>query len=429
MKVGICTLGCKVNTYESEYFIQELKRHGYTISSFDDVCDVYIIHTCTVTNTSDVKDKKMIRRAKRKNKNACVVVVGCFVEANPLYRDPNIDIYLGNGRKSELISLLDEWFVKKSPIYQTTEEKNFFDDMFLESFDSRCRAFVKIQDGCENFCSYCIIPYVRGKCRSKDQEKVIKEVQTLVQRGYQEIVLTGIHTGNYGVDKNTSFASLLRELVKIKGLKRLRISSIEVTELTPNVLKVIKENSMIVSHFHIPLQSGSDEVLKKMNRKYDLAFYEKKIQEIRSIRSDVSITTDIIVGFPEETEEEFQETMENAKKFAFAKIHVFPYSKRENTKASLMKDTDSKIKKERARKLLMVSHQLEKEYAKKFIGTIKEVLIEQYHDGISSGHTDNYLKIKLKGEYPVNTFVMVKILCFEGSYCIAEAIKEAVCQK
>ena len=219
MKVGICSLGCKVNTYESEYFIQELKRHGYTISSFDDVCDVYIINTCTVTNTSDVKSRKMIHRAKRKNKDACVVAVGCFIEANQDFIDSDIDIYIGNGRKSELVSLLDEWMVKKSPIQQR-EEKNTFDDMFLTNFEGRCRAFVKIQDGCENFCSYCIIPYVRGKCRSKEMIKVIEEVEALVEKGYQEIVLTGIHTGNYGVDINTNFAALLKQLVKIKGLKR-----------------------------------------------------------------------------------------------------------------------------------------------------------------------------------------------------------------
>ena len=215
MKVGICTLGCKVNTYESEYIEQELKKSGYQIASFDDLCDVYIINTCTVTNQADVKSRKMIHRFRKANPDACIVAMGCFIETNLENIDPDIDIAIGNRRKGELVNLLDEFFTNRSKIVAKGNDKSHFENMYLENFEGRTRAFVKVQDGCENFCSYCIIPYARGKCCSKPLETVVSEVKTLLSRGYQEIVLTGIHTGNYGVDINTNFATLLRNLVKL----------------------------------------------------------------------------------------------------------------------------------------------------------------------------------------------------------------------
>ena len=409
MKVCVYTLGCKVNTYESEYILLKLIEHGYQIGSIDDVCDIYIINTCTVTNTADIKSRKIINRVKRLNPNACIVALGCFVEDHQ-DDDLGIDIYIGNKDKSKIIELLDLYFTNKEVIKRVGLNKDKFEDMFITDFKNRCRAFVKIQDGCENFCSYCIIPYVRGKCRSKDLNTVIKEVTVLVNKGFKEIVLTGIHTGNYGVDLNTNFANLLNELVKIKGLKRLRISSIEVTELTTEVLDVLKRSNIIVDHLHIPLQAGSDKILKLMNRKYDLKYFEDKLKEIRKIRPNISITTDIIVGFPSEFEEDFLETIENSKKFAFTKIHVFPYSDRLGTSASKMTGhIDGNIKKARARELLNVSHELEKEYASKFIGETLEVVVEETKVGISIGHTSNYLKVKVKGNIPFNTFRNVNI--------------------
>lgn len=401
MKVGVYTLGCKVNLYESECVVSLLKEHGYEICSFDDVCDVYIINTCTVTNTSDVKSRKMIRSAIRKNPHACIVAMGCFIEANHDYHEDGLDIVLGNKDKSKIVSLLDEFFEKRKEIRRIYEEDYVqFEDMNVQAFEGRTRAFVKIQDGCENFCSYCIIPYVRGKCRSKKMEDVIHEVETLVMNGYREVVLTGIHTGNYGVDFNTNFASLLRELVKIKGLYRLRISSIEITELTEEVLSVLERSSVIVDHLHIPLQAGSDSVLKGMNRKYDLAYFKDKLDQIRRIRPSISITTDIIVGFPEESDACFNETLAVAKSFAFSKIHVFPYSIRTGTKAAIMKNqVDPTIKKERSRRLLALSRKLEIEYSEKFMGKEVEVLIEQSADGFSYGHTSNYLLVKVEGEF------------------------------
>ena len=422
MKVGICTLGCKVNTYESEYLEQELKKSGYEIASVDETCDVYIVNTCTVTNQADVKSRKMIHRFRKNNQDACIVAMGCFIETNLGNIDPAIDIAIGNKRKGELVNLLDEFFTNKSQIVAKDGSKTKFENMYLENFVGRTRAFVKVQDGCENFCSYCIIPYARGKCCSKPLETVVSEVKTLLAKGYQEIVLTGIHTGNYGVDINTNFAELLRNLVKLEGLKRLRISSIEVTELTDEVLDIIKENDVIVNHFHIPLQAGSDKILKLMNRKYDLAYYEEKINKLRAIRPLVSITTDIIVGFPNETDLDFEETIKNARKFNFAKIHVFPYSVRTGTKAATMPQVDGNVKKERARKLLRVSNELSKEYQDKFLGKEVEVLIEKDNEDISFGHTDNYLAVKVAGSHKQNTFVKAKIFAIDGLNCLAKEI-------
>ena len=419
---GILTLGCKVNTYESEYVINKLKENNYEIKSFNDICDVYIINTCTVTNTSDSKSKKMINNAIKKNPDACVVAMGCFIEANKDYQIEGLDITIGNKDKSKIIELLDEYFEKKETLNRLyKEEKTTFEDMYITDFPGRTRAFVKVQDGCENFCSYCIIPFVRGKCRSKALDKVVSEITDLTNNGYQEVVLTGIHTGNYGVDLNTNFAKLLKELVKIEKLKRLRISSIEITELTDEVLEVIKDNKVIVDHMHIPLQAGSDEILKLMNRKYDLNYFFNKVKEIRSIRPEISITTDVIVGFPGETEELFQKTINTCKELELTKMHVFPYSIRKGTVAeTLPNHLDQSIKKDRARRLLEVSKELEKNYFNKYIGKEVEVLIEETKDGYSYGHTGNYLYVKINKELEHNTFVQVKVTKIDYPYCLAE---------
>ena len=420
--VGILTLGCKVNTYESEYIIHLLKEAGYQIKDFDDFCDVYIINTCTVTNTSDIKSRKMIRKAIRKNPDACVVAMGCFIEANKDFQLPGLDIILGNRDKSKIIELLDEWFLKQGEIrrlYSTLPRE--FEDMYINEFPGRTRAFVKIQDGCENFCSYCIIPFVRGKCRSKNPDEVIEEITDLVNHGYQEVVLTGIHTGNYGVDLDTNFASLLKRVVAIPNLLRLRISSIEITELTKDVLEVIRDSSIIVDHMHIPLQAGSNHVLSLMNRKYDLDYYFNKIKEIRRVRPNMAITTDVIVGFPGESEEDFLETMDTCKKVGFTKIHVFPYSERKGTKAMELPDhIEPSIKKERARRLLLVSKELECSYYASFVGSEVTVLVEEEKDGKSYGHTDNYLHVEIPSVLPHNTFVKVRIKDVSYPYCIGE---------
>ena len=409
--VGVLSLGCKVNTYESEYVINELKKAGYEIKNFEDSCDVYIINTCTVTNNSDSKSRKMIRQAIRRNPNACVVAMGCFIAANPDIKIDGLDIIIGNKDKSKIVELLDEYFKNKEEMrLEYTGRLKEFEDMYINSFPGRTRAFVKIQDGCDNFCTYCIIPFVRGKCRSKDEGKVIEEVTDLVKHGYKEIVLTGIHTGSYGVDLDTSFADLLNKLVRIDGLYRLRISSIETTELNEDVLDVLRNSKILVDHLHIPIQAGSNEILKAMNRKYDLDFFFAKIKEIRGIRPDIAISTDVIVGFPGETEELFQTTIDTCKKLGFSKLHVFPYSERKGTASSRMSGKiDEHEKKERSRRLIEVSKELEIDYMKKFISKNVEVLVEEYKDGFSYGHTGNYLYVKIKGELPHNEMVNVTI--------------------
>ena len=425
MKVGIYTLGCKVNTYESEYVSNLLKKNGYEICDFNELCDIYIINTCTVTNTSDIKSRKIIRQARRKNKDALVIAFGCYIQANPNIEMNDADILLGNKDKSKIAKYIEEYFKTKNKVQNiNTDLGTTFEDMYIDNFASRTRAFVKIQDGCENFCSYCIIPFVRGKCRSKDFNTVIEEVKSLVSNGFYEVVLTGIHTGNYGTDINTNLCSLLREMVKINGLKRIRISSIEITELNDDILEVIKDNDIIVNHIHIPIQAASDKVLKIMNRKYDLAYFKDKIKYIKSIKKDISITTDIIVGHPGEDNDTFNRSIIDIKEIGFSKLHVFPYSKRDGTVAAIMEQIDENIKKERAKTLLLLSRELELDYMNKFIGREVEVLVETSKDGTSIGHTTNYLQVKINKEIVQNTFVKVKITKIDYPYCIGEIISE-----
>ncbi len=420
--VGVLTLGCKVNTYESEYVINELKKAGYIIKDFDDICDIYIINTCTVTNQSDSKSMKMIRQAIRRNSDACVVAMGCFIAANQDYSIDGLDITIANKDKARIVELLDEYFKNKEVMkLQYKGRLKEFEDMYINSFPGRTRAFVKIQDGCDNFCSYCIIPFVRGKCRSKDEDKVISEIKDLVNNGYREIVLTGIHTGSYGVDLETSFADLLKRCVEIPGLDRLRISSIETTELNDDVLEVLKKSKVLVDHLHIPIQAGSDKILKAMKRKYDLAYFFDKIAEIRSIRPEIAISTDVIVGFPDESEEDFQTTIDTCRKLEFSKLHVFPFSERKGTVAATLDGKlDGSVKKDRARRLIAVSHELETNYMQKFINREVDVLIEEYKDGYSYGHTGNFLYVKIKGELPHNEIIKVKIVRVDYPYCIGE---------
>ena len=420
--VGILSLGCKVNTYESEYIRNILEKRGYEIKDFSDKCDIYIINTCTVTNTSDTKSSKMLRRARKENPDAIIVAMGCFIESNKDNPIPGIDIVIGNRDKDKVPDLIDEYLKNKERIIRLYKGRtDIFEDMYITNFPGRTRAFVKIQDGCDNFCSYCIIPFVRGKCRSKDKDKVIEEITALVNNGYKEVVLTGIHTGSYGRDLDISFADLLNEIIKIKGLRRLRISSIEATELNEDVLNILKNSNIIVDHLHIPLQAGSNEILKSMNRKYDLKYFEDKIAEIRSIRPDISITTDIIVGFPGETEELFKETLNTVKRINFSKVHVFPYSERKGTKSErLPNKIAANIKKDYVKRLIALSKELEIEYASKFIGKELEILVEQTKDDFSYGHTSNYLNVKVKGKLPHNELIKVKITSVDYPNVIGE---------
>ena len=420
MKVKAVTLGCKVNAYESEYILSSFKDRGYEITN--DIADIYIVNTCSVTNTSDAKSRKVINRLIRENPNSIIVVMGCMIEANKDMEIPGVSLIIGNKDKNKVVDLVENYLKDKQVrkiLYDNFDDT--FEDMFITNMTSHTRAFVKIQDGCENFCSYCIIPYTRGKQRSKAPDLVIKEIETLVSNGYKEIVLTGIHTGHYGSDLQTTFPDLLKRIVKINGLERLRISSIEITELNDEFFEVLKANPIIVSHLHIPLQAGSDTVLQAMNRKYLTNYFETKVKKIRKIRSDISLTTDVIVGFPGETEEEFQETLDFVSKIKFTKVHVFPYSRRKGTKADTMPNQiPENIKKERVKRLIDLSNKLEKEYLDLFLNKEVEVLIEEEYPDYSLGHTGNYLKVKVLKPFKSNELIKVKLIKREDLMLIGE---------
>lgn len=409
MKAAIHTLGCKVNIYESEYITNILKENGYQIVDFDSKADIYIINTCTVTNTSDKKSEKMIKRARKQNKDAIIIAMGCHAQI----KGDNIDadIIIGNKDKSKIISLIEEYQENKNKIKRIYNLDNVsFEDMYISSFNSHARAFVKIQDGCDAFCSYCIIPYARGPIRSKDPKTVIKEITSLVENGYKEIILTGIHTGKYGKDINYTFEQLLKDIIKIKNLYRIRISSIEINELTDPILDLIKDNKIIAKHLHIPLQSGSDKILKLMDRKYDLKFYKDRIEKIRKMIKDVSITTDLIVGFPNEDEKDMEDTLKFLKEIKFTKIHTFPYSKREGTKAASMENQiDETIKRKRVKTVLELSDQLEQDFYQSKLNETEEVIIEQTKDGKSYGYTSNYIKVEIDSPLKPNEVISVKI--------------------
>lgn len=408
MKVGICSLGCKVNIYESELVTNILKNNNYEIVDFEDKADIYIINTCSVTNESDKKSRKMINRAKKNNPNAIIIVMGCYSQVNS--QDIDVDIVLGNRDKSKIVEIIEEYLKtkeKKKIIYDLT--KVDFEKMEITNFDNHTRAFVKIQDGCNAFCSYCIIPYVRGRVRSKNPNDVIKEVTTLVEKGYKEIVLTGIHTGRYGTDINTTLEELLNKLVNIPNIYRIRLSSIEINEITPGIKKLLKENKVMAKHLHIPLQSGSNKILKLMNRRYNKEEFLSMVDNLRDI-PDVSLTTDLIVGFPNEGEEEFNETIDTLKEIGFTKIHTFPYSKRKGTPAASMDNQVSpEEKKKRVHRVLELSNKYEHNFYESKIGNIYDGVVEVHTSGTIIVHTSNFIPVIISDKVEEGTIVNVKI--------------------
>lgn len=396
MKFNIVTFGCKVNQYESNMMKEKMLSSNFFYEENMRDANIIIVNTCSVTNVADKKCLKMIRKIKREYPNALLVVAGCSSQNNQnVYEALDIDILLGNKDKSKIAELIKEYLDTEKKYVKFYNERDLdFEDMLINDYN-HVRAFVKIEDGCDNFCSYCIIPFVRGSVRSKDFDTVIKEAKLLTEHGHKEIVLTGIHTGHY-MSNNHDLTDLINELSKIDDLLRIRISSIEITELNDKFLEMLKINKKVCNHLHIPLQAGSDEILKRMNRKYDLAYYEEKINKIRGIRPDISITTDIIVGFPYETDELFSETLEFSKKMNFSKIHVFPYSIRVGTAAASMPNqVDEVTKKVRVKKLMALSEKQEKEYYEKFKGKELDILVEECDNNVSIGHTSNYLMVTL----------------------------------
>ena len=388
---------------------------GYQEVDFKQVADVYVINTCTVTNTGDSKSRQMIRKAIRKNPKATICVVGCYSQTAPeeIEKIEGVGVVLGTQYRSDIVKYVDEHLETGEMVIKVDNVMNLrkFEDLNIDRFKNT-RAFLKIQDGCNNFCTYCIIPYARGRLRSRQKESVLNQAQRLVDNGYVEIVLTGIHTAGYGEDLDDySFYELLVDLVKIKGLKRLRISSIETSQISDEIIDLIGSNEIIVDHLHVPLQAGSDATLKRMNRKYTTAEYLEKINKIRSYLPNIAFTTDVIVGFPGETDEEFEETYNFIKQVNYSELHVFPYSPRKNTPAAKMKDqVNDQIKHERANRLLQLSKELNHEFALKQIGKTLKVLFEKRDGEYLIGHAGDYLKVKVKtADNLIGEIVTIKI--------------------
>ena len=408
MTFSTITLGCKVNSYESGAISEIFLLNGYTINK--DNPDVLIINTCSVTSVADQKSRQIIRRYRNKFPKSIIVVMGCYSQNNSKYIKDNCgaDIIIGTKYRNEIFDLVKQFQIDHQPIVKidNNTRKYTYESFGVNVALEKTRAYIKIEDGCNNFCTYCTIPYTRGVARSRDKNEIINEIKYLISEGYKEFVLTGIHTAHYGVDNKDgySFSDLVEEIVNIDGLYRLRISSIEESEIDDKLIYLLSKYDNIANHLHMPLQSGSSTVLKRMGRKYNVDDFIKKVERIRKIRPDISLTTDVIVGFPGESEEEFLETYDFVKKVNFAELHVFPFSARKGTKAYDYPDQiDPNTKSKRVSKLIELSNELSKQYRLKFIGKDFEVILEERNklDHKLYGFTSNYLKlgVDLPDEY------------------------------
>jgi threonylcarbamoyladenosine tRNA methylthiotransferase MtaB len=436
--VAFHTLGCKVNHYETEGIWNMFKNNGYDRVDFDRNSDVYVINTCTVTNTGDKKSRQVIRRAVRKNPEAIICVTGCYAQTSPgeIIEIPGVDVVVGTQDRKNMLKYIDEHQKTREPIngVKNIMKNRVFEEMDVPEFTDRTRASLKIQEGCNNFCTFCIIPWSRGLLRSRDPENVLVQAQKLVDAGYKEIVLTGIHTAGYGEDMaDYNFAKLLRDLEsKVDGLKRIRISSIEASQITDEVIEVLDNSQKIVRHLHIPLQSGSDTVLERMRRKYSTDYYKEKVNKIKKALPGLAITSDVIVGFPGETEDEFMETYHFIQDIGFSELHVFPFSRRTGTPAARMKEqVEDDVKNDRVHRLIALSDQQAKEYASDYENEVLEVIPEEHVQDKNQpeklvGYTDNYLKVQFDGTpdmigkiirvkiskagYPLNEGTFVRIM-------------------
>lgn len=391
------SLGCKVNSYESNALKELFLNNG-----FSDKDNIVVINTCSVTAIADQKSRQIIRRERRNNPEAIIAVMGCYSQKNANYvvSDCNADIVVGTSNRNKLVELIKEFKKSHKPIIAVEPDPRSFayESFGTVAIPNTTRAYIKVEDGCNNFCSYCTIPYTRGRARSRDKDEIISEVKELISHGFLEFVITGIHTAHYGLDlKNVTFSSLIEELLNLKGLYRLRISSIEESEIDDKFIELLKEKDNIANHLHMPLQSGSPSVLRRMRRKYNVDDFINKVNRIREARPDIAITTDVIVGFPGESEEEFLETVDFIKRVNFAELHVFPFSAREGTPAYEMKDQVSpEIKAKRVQTLLDLSEELKANYRKQFVGKELEVIIEEKNKktGKMMGHSSNYLMLE-----------------------------------
>ena len=428
--------GCKVNQYETNAMTQKFVEKGYNIVEFKDSADIYIVNTCTVTNMADKKSRQIIRRAKQNNENAIVVVTGCYAEVNKkeLENINDIDLIVGNSEKNNIVDVVEKFINEdKIEINDICQQKEFA-DFGTVTYTEKTRAVIKVQDGCNNFCSYCIIPYAKGRVRSRKPESVIAEVKEIVKQGIKEVVITGIHVASYGKDFNNNIRliDLLERINKIEGLHRIRLGSLEPNLITEDFVNRISKLEKICDHFHLSLQSGCDETLKRMNRRYTTQEFEKVTRLLREAYPNAALTTDIIVGFPGETDEEFNNTYEFLKKVDFYKMHIFKYSQRKGTKAAVMPNQiDGTIREERSRKLISLSNENEIRYNKEYVGKDVKVLFEDEHIENGTiyikGHTTNYIVVKMKldnchEEYN-NTIQTVKITDTDGVELIGKITK------
>ena len=415
-KVAFVTLGCKVNQYESNAMAQKFIDNNYEICDIEDSPDIIIVNTCTVTNIADRKSRQLLRKVKEENPNSVVVACGCYVQVakDKIDEIEEIDISLGNSEKKDIVQIVENYIYQKEKInniFDINKEKDF-SEMGAVTYTEKTRATIKIQDGCNNFCTYCLIPYARGRVRSRKKENIIKEVEEVAQKGIQEIVITGIHIASYGLDFSEDYKmiDLLEDLNKVDGIKRIRLGSLEPSLITEEFTQRLSKLKKICNHFHLSLQSGCDETLKRMNRKYTTKEFREVAKRLRSYFKDANLTTDIIVGFPGETNEEFTKTYEFLKEIKFYKMHVFKYSPREGTPASKMPNqVDGKTKEERSQKLIELSDKNQEEYNKKYFSEPQEVLFEEQKDGIWTGYTTNYVKVSYKSDENLENKI-VKIL-------------------
>ncbi|GGG10797.1 tRNA (N(6)-L-threonylcarbamoyladenosine(37)-C(2))-methylthiotransferase MtaB [Paenibacillus abyssi] len=419
--VAFYTLGCKVNFYDTEAIWQLFKNEGYEQVDFESTADVYLINTCTVTNTGDKKSRQIIRRAVRRNPDAVIAVTGCYAQTSPaeILAIPGVDLVVGTQDRDQLMTYIERFQTDRQPVnaVRNIMKTREFEELDVPDFSERTRAFLKIQEGCNNFCTFCIIPWSRGLSRSRDPQSVLNQARQLVDAGYKEIVLTGIHTGGYGDDlENYRLSDLLWDLDKIEGLERIRISSIEASQIDDKMIDVLNRSEKMCRHLHIPLQAGNDDVLKRMRRKYTTAEFAEKIRLLHQAMPGVAITTDVIVGFPGETEEMFRSGYQFMEELGFAEMHVFPYSKRTGTPAARMEDqVDEEVKNDRVHQLIDLSERMQLAYAKPFVGQVVDVIPERDYKGAPGsgqvmGYSGNYLQVVFEGsESLIGQLCKVKI--------------------
>ena len=426
-KAALHNLGCKVNAYETEAMQQLLEEAGYEIVPFSEKADVYVVNTCSVTNMADRKSRQMLHKAKKLNPDSIVVGAGCYVQTKEqeAISDLAIDIIIGNNKKHELVSLINEYMAKRenthsdlfteNAVIDINDNKQEFEELFLSKTAEHTRAFIKVQDGCNQFCSYCIIPYARGRVRSRSIENVLAEVNRLAQNGFKEIVLTGIHLSSYGVDCDDNLLHLIREVHKVDGIERIRLGSFEPRLITEEFASELSKLKKVCPHFHLSLQSGCDETLKRMNRKYTTEEYAESCKLLRKYFDHPAITTDVIVGFPGETEEEFEKTKEYLEKIHFYEMHIFKYSKRQGTRAAVMDNqVPDEIKTKRSSILIELGNRMSKEYRDYYIGMDKEVLFEEKTKLSGKdyfvGYTKEYVKVAIETQENVeNRLITGKI--------------------